>query len=461
MSRDKETIDYNNPNDDDSNAKPKRKAAFAVLTSLGAVAVLGGGGVLGFAAMRPVAQDKIAEGVHLVGVPFAVNGLTKEEATSKIRSWAKDQMAQPIVFNAPVSKKKWTRTLADVGGRYDIDKTVEELWKVGKDDSLTQKVSLLVNERNVTVKPIFLFNEAALDKVLKEIAKSTDHKPENATAAMEGKVLKVTKEDVKGVTLNQKATKEALLQGDPNRLQDGEEVTLVVEETSAKITADKLGKIGTLLGTFATDYGGSPAGRKNNVRIAAKHINGTLMAPGDVFSYNDTVGERSAENGFEIAHQYLNGKVVDAVGGGVCQPSSTLYNAVLLSGLKIVERHNHSMTVKYVAPGRDATVSYGGPDFRFQNNTEGLIFIGARADGETLRFRLFGEKPLDKKVTDISLSGRKYRDNGGFSVSTWRVFKDADGKTTRESLGSSYYRPPAPKDSSPNAVPASKKSRRR
>jgi vancomycin resistance protein YoaR len=428
-------------NEYDNQPPPKRKAAFAVLGTLGTIGLLGGGGVLGYAAMRPVAQDKIAEGVHLVGVPFPVAGLTKDEATSKIRSWARDQMSTPIVFNAPVSKKKWTLPLSDVGGRYNVEKTVEELWKVGKEDSLAQKVTLLVQERNVAVKPVYAFNEASLDKVLKEIAKEVDRKAKNAKAVMEGKKLQVAEPDVKGLEVNQKATKEALLQGDPTRLQDGEEVTLVISETVPKFTAEQIGKIGNLLGSYATDYGGSPSGRKNNVRLAARFINGTLLAPGDVFSYNDTVGERSEERGFDVAHQYLNGKVVDAVGGGVCQPSSTLYNAVLYSGLKIVERHNHSMPVRYVSPGRDATVSYEGPDFRFANNTEGIIFIGASADGETLRFRLFGEKPLARKVVDIDTGRHRASRRGGFSVSTWRVFKEPDGKTTRESLGSSSYMP--------------------
>jgi vancomycin resistance protein YoaR len=453
----------NNNNDKESQATPKRKAAFAALGALGAVGLLGGGGVLAYAGMRPVNQEKIAEGVHLVGVPFTVNGLTKEEATTKFRSWAKDQMAQPITFNAPVSKKKWVRTLAEVGGRYDVDKTVEELWKVGKDDGLIQKVSLLVQERNVSVKPVFLFNEASLDKVLKEMGKTIDRKPENAKAEMEGKVLKVAKEDVKGLEIDQKATKEALLQGDPSRLQDGEEVTLMIKETSAKVTVDKLGKIGSLLGSFATDYGGSPYGRKQNVRIAARKINGTMLAPGDVFSYNNTVGERSEDNGFKIAHQYQDGKVVDAVGGGVCQPSSTLYNAVLYAGLKIVERSNHSMPVRYVSPGRDATVSYDSTDFRFENNTAGVIFIGASADGETLRFRLFGEKPLERKVVDIDTGSRHYDSKGGFSISTWRVFKEPNGKTTRELLGSSHYRAPAVSSSSSSTTSSStpRRSRKR
>jgi vancomycin resistance protein YoaR len=455
------TDDTYDSNTEKSQPAPKRKAAFAALGALGAIGLLGGGGVLAYAGMRPVNQEKIAEGVHLVGVPFTVNGLTKEETTAKFRSWAKDQMTQPITFNAPISKKKWVRTLAEVGGRYDVDKTVEELWKVGKDDGLIQKVSLLVQERNANVKPVFLFNEAALDKVLKTMATTIDRKPENAKAEMEGKVLKVAKEDVKGLEVDQKATKDALLQGDPNRLQDGEEVTLVIKETEAKITADKLGKIGSLLGSFATDYGGSPYGRKQNVRIAARKINGTMLAPGDIFSYNNTVGERSEENGFKIAHQYQDGKVVDAIGGGVCQPSSTLYNAVLYSGLKIVERSNHSMPVRYVSPGRDATVSYGSTDFRFENNTEGVVFIGASADGETLRFRLFGEKPLERKVVDIDTSGRRYNSRGGFTVSAWRVFKEPDGKRTRESLGSDYYRPPAPKESGSSSSSTPRRSRKR
>ena len=122
------------------------------------------------------------------------------------------------------------------------------------------------------------------------------------------------------------------------------------------------------LADFSTTFSSSNYNRSTNIRLASEKIDGVVLMPGETFSYNSTVGKRTAEAGFKEAGVYVNGEVSTDYGGGICQVSSTLYNAVLLANLEIVERHNHYFQTGYVKPGTDATVSWGTLDFQFKNN---------------------------------------------------------------------------------------------
>ena len=144
------------------------------------------------------------------------------------------------------------------------------------------------------------------------------------------------------------------------------------------------------LSSYSTNYSSSGASRSNNIALATKKINGTVLMPGEVFSYNGTVGSRTKESGFQEAGAYSNGQVVNEVGGGICQVSSTLYNCVLRANLEIVERHNHMFQVSYVPIGTDATVSWGGPDFQFKNNRDYAIKIEAETSGKNVIISIHG-----------------------------------------------------------------------
>ena len=154
----------------------------------------------------------------------------------------------------------------------------------------------------------------------------------------------------------------------------------------------------TLASTSTSLNAGNKA-RTNNVRLAASYINGTILNPGEEFSYNGVVGERTAARGFQSAGAYVSGRVVDEVGGGVCQPSSTLYMAVLRADLEVTERRNHSFTVSYTPLGEDATVSWGTQDFKFVNNTDYPIKIDAEQSGSARNVRIVGTNIDGKKVT--------------------------------------------------------------
>lgn len=177
---------------------------------------------------------------------------------------------------------------------------------------------------------------------------------------------------------------------------DATEKTIAIKITYPKVTIDDLeGRIFTdVLGEYSTQFysrNENEINRVNNIKLASSKINGTLLGPGQIFSYNNIVGQRTVSGGYKIAHVYSNGEIVSGVGGGICQVSTTLYNAVLFAGLDVVERRNHMFTVSYVDYGRDATVSYGSTDFRFRNSTNMPIkIICSILPGERLYFKIIG-----------------------------------------------------------------------
>ena len=134
------------------------------------------------------------------------------------------------------------------------------------------------------------------------------------------------------------------------------------------IAADNVEEESSLcLGCFSTEFNAKNKRRTNNIVLASDKINQTVIEPGATFSYNETVGPTSKKNGFKLSTIFIRGEKYEGYGGGVCQVSSTLYNAAANAGMKIIERHDHSMPVDYVVKGKDAATSYGGIDFKFQN----------------------------------------------------------------------------------------------
>lgn len=160
-----------------------------------------------------------------------------------------------------------------------------------------------------------------------------------------------------------------------------------------KVTTNNIGKkaFPNLLAQFSTNYVNNPS-RTTNLRLAANKINGTVLLPGETFSYNKVVGERTIAAGYKNAAIYQNGEVVDGLGGGICQISTTLFNAALFANLDIVELHNHQFVPSYVGAGRDATVAYGSKDFKFKNSRKYAIKLECSVSGGVAKFKIYGLK---------------------------------------------------------------------
>ncbi len=162
------------------------------------------------------------------------------------------------------------------------------------------------------------------------------------------------------------------------------DVKVPIYETAPNVTAASAqGVADVSLASYSTRFRPSDTSRNRNVQLSAEAINNVVLGPGDSFSYNQTVGERTAERGYQPAPEIINKQLVMGIGGGICQTSSTLFNAIDGAGLQVTARSHHSKHVGYVPAGRDATVSWGGPDFKFTNNKDYPVIIKAYANVNT------------------------------------------------------------------------------
>lgn len=420
----------------DSNRKVA--VALAVVAFLGLSAALAGALV---SSILGKSDDRIAPGVEVAGI--AVGGLTQDGARQRLRVWARAAQAKPVTLVAPRSGRRWNIALFDAGGRFGTDAAVQEAYRVGRGGSALERlVARLRGSRYpVQIEPAFHLDRSKLHKRLARIGRQVHVPARNARATLSGDYLVVTRTERKGVRLDVEATAAALLRRGENALREGGAATLVIAEEKPSLTAADLQTVDHRLASFTTHYGSSSRGRRHNVELAASHINGTLLAPGETFSYNDTVGPRSRRLGWREAPTYLYGQVVPGTGGGICQVSSTLYNAVLLSGLKVVRRSHHSMPVKYVRPGLDATVVYGVIDLRFRNTSDGPVYIAAHARGGRLTLALYGRRPTEPREIRVVAGKPRPRRAGGFVVTTRREMVAPDGSVVREVVSTDTYRP--------------------
>lgn len=177
-------------------------------------------------------------------------------------------------------------------------------------------------------------------------------------------------------------------------LEDREEYVIKLTITKPKVTIDQIGSeaFPDQLSTFTTRFDESDRDRSTNLRIACQRINGKVLMPGETFSYNQTLGARTAAAGFKNGKVYEGGEVVDGIGGGICQISSTLYNAVIMANLQTVERRNHQFVTSYVGPGRDATVVYGAIDYKFKNTRKYPVRLKASAVNGIATVTIYGIK---------------------------------------------------------------------
>ncbi len=239
-------------------------------------------------------------------------------------------------------------------------------------------------------------------------------------------------------------------------------VKLIV--TPAEVTKQQLsGKLfADVLGQYTTNYNTGQVNRSINVELAAKHINGKVLLPDEVFSYNETVGPRTAERGFKAASVYVGSTVESGLGGGICQTCSTLYPAVLYADLEVVERSNHSLEVSYVPLGMDATVAWGSLDFKFKNSTTYPVKIQSSYGGGKVTISILGTKENKNKKVEIVtertsyipfttkdvpdpalLPGERVEQNAGFNGSTYNTYKvyyENGVEVERKYIGRSVYR---------------------
>ena len=393
-----------------------------------------------------------------------VSGLTQKEVEDKLEEQVKDRLEKDIILKS--DGFEYTIKLSQIEAKYNIQKAVEEAFKTGRDGNIFSNnfeiIETMSKGKNIELE--FEYNENILDSLIEEISLGIPDAVEEPSYSIDGNKLHIVKgkegktidkESLKNKIVNilnnfnkemkidldivnkkpekidiekiysevYKEPKDAYYTKDPFTIyphedginfnideakellkEDKEEYEIKLEITSPKI---KTGDLGTeafpdLLSTYSTKYDAGLVSRTNNMVLAMKSLDGVVVNPGEVFSYNKTLGQRTKAKGYQEAGGYAGGRVVQLVGGGICQVSSTLYNAALYANLEIVERYNHMFNTIYAGAGRDATVSYGTLDFKFKNTRKYPVMIKTSIGSGICKISIFGIKEDVEYEIEIS-----------------------------------------------------------
>ncbi|KMK76489.1 VanW family protein [Alkalihalobacillus pseudalcaliphilus] len=228
-------------------------------------------------------------------------------------------------------------------------------------------------------------NEEELQALAKTLASGIDTPLKNASLSENDEIIPGQSR----VILSEKETVELILDLKPST----KELTLPIYVTEPNINVEDIEGIDELvIGEFTTYFDSGVAGRTMNIKLSSDEIDRVILGPGDTFSFNSVVGERTKDRGYQEALEIINKEFVMGIGGGICQTSSTLYNAVEQAGLEITERYTHSREIGYVPKGRDATVSWGGPDFKFKNSFTYPIMLKTEVINGSVQIQVVTQK---------------------------------------------------------------------
>lgn len=418
------------------------------------------GAALFLAAGAPALADEtdtISKNVYIGGVN--VSGMTEEQATKAVEE--KLGKGTGGNYTVKIGDETTTATAENFGMEWTNREVVHEAMEVAKGGNLIKqykdKKDLQVEPKNFEV--AYAPNEQAVKTYVEKLAEEYNRDAEEGDITFANGYPEVTGGET-GIAVNVDQSVSSIMKALEG---DGTELTVVAEVQKPSVTKEELSQVKDVLGT-ATTYYGSSYERNTNVEVGASKINGTLIMPGETFSVTAAVTPFNADNGYYPAPSYESGQVVDTYGGGICQVSTTLYNAVLKAELQVDERHNHTMLVSYVDPSKDAAIAEGLMDFIFTNNTDAPIYIYGVGYQGTLNFTIYGHETRDPNrsisfrsetlsqtdaSTNVKLVAKSDQNIGylnqtqsahqGLEAVLWKDIVNADGTTDTVQVNSSSY----------------------
>ena len=350
--------------------------------------------------IEPDLSGTMLDGVYIDDIDLS--GRTYDEAVQLVNDKVSSMAGANITLNS-IEGHSVSRTAEELGMTWDDKKTIEEALYLGRSGNLVERYKQRKDlEHDKAVYPLRLhFDRNAITDIVKEQGDLYNVEAQDASLSKENGSFVIT-EGTKGEKIDVGASVSRILTGLDNFKGSDMTMDMVVVEDVPKAGKEDLEKIKDVIGSFRTSFKTSGADRSGNVRNGTRLVNGTVLLPGDSFSMYATVSPFTEENGYYLAGSYLNGMVVESLGGGICQVSSTLYNAVLRAELQVDERHNHSMIVSYVDLSSDAAISGTSKDFKFTNTSEYPIYIeGYTTEDKQIVFNIYGveTRPENRKVS--------------------------------------------------------------
>ena len=429
---------------------------------LGFLVLLVAGVLLGCSSVSSV-SDKITPGVYVGNVNLG--GLTRVQAQEQLTKLEDDVAGFEVLIRH--GDQSWTIEAGELGVTLDSEKTLQNAAAFGHTGSF---INQWRERRRVEKEGEYLEPEPTIDwdRLKKRLIAETGQiivEPLNAGFQITpGDQVEIVPAQT-GTDIDYNALASAITQLVGNEAVNkgtkiGEVELPLISVAPQRTTKDAQAmQINCRIAQYTTRFNAEQEERTYNIKVAAAALDGLLLAPGDDFSFNRIVGPRSSEAGYKSANVIVNNEFVPGLGGGVCQVSSTLYNAVLLANLKILERSNHTLPVSYVPIGLDATVAYGAIDFRFNNNQPNHIYLTSAVEGNTITFKIYGNQATSPKVElasqvietvpqqiiyeddpNLTVGEQVIKKNGndGFKVASFRYIWE-DGAKKTEQLAGSYY----------------------
>ncbi|MDE7310259.1 MAG: VanW family protein [Eubacterium sp.] len=432
-----------------------------IIGSLAAVGIL----TAGFAASQAYAQaeqnDKILDNIYIGEV--AVGGMSEEEAKLAVDQYVSE--IQNTKFTLTVNDKSITATAKQLGVNWENTGVVEEAAMIGKSGSL---ISRYKDKKDLEHEPkkleiTFGTEESKIKKYLSANAEKVNQKAVDGGLVRENGSFKITGGE-EGIAVDVAESAKTIAAYITNDWDTKEaSIALSADVVQPRGSKEELSKVKDVLGTFSTNYSSSSAGRAMNVSNGCNRINGALLYPGDEFSVYEAVSPFDAEHGYALAGSYENGTVVETYGGGICQVSTTLYNAVIRAELKINERFAHSMIVNYVQPSMDAAIAGTYKDLKFANNTDAPVYIEGTTGGGIITFTIYGEETrspnreviFESEIVSESNPPTQIQGSASHSVGyvsvqqsahvgkvakLWKIVKEDGVEKSREEFNNSNYR---------------------
>lgn len=339
------------------------------------------------------------DNLYYPGVKIAsldLGGKTKEQGENMLKSRYSGNF-NDYKLDIKVGDKNFELNYSKLIKDSNMDEVVDKAFNTGKNLGFLNKHHLIKQGVAGNYNICFIYDEDYLKKFIGDMEKEVNREPVNASIELSSDGLINIIDEVKGIRLKNKELEEYIKNIINEKYFERINIQAPVEEISAFVTADMLAPIDTEIASYSTGFASSPMERARNVELAAKAINGRLLMPGDIFSFNDIVGERTKEKGYMTAPVIEDGDFKSGLGGGICQVSSTLYNVVLKSGINPIERKSHSLPASYVELGLDATVSWGSIDFKFENTLDYPIFIESYTENKMLHINFYSNANLTKR----------------------------------------------------------------
>lgn len=394
-----------------------------------------------------------------------LSGKTAAEASAAVQAYVESLQDVEISLLASQNQEVIV-TAGELGVSWANPELITEAVEIGKHGNIIERYKTLMDlkHENKVYEIALDFDIQAISDVLTNKCAKYDQKAVNLSLKRVNGQFEVV-EGRTGYLLDVETSIDKVynfLREEWNHQPCEIELDIAVDEPEG--SAEDLSHVQDLLGSFTTSYKSSNGSRTGNVENGARLINGTTLYPGEEFSTYEAVAPFSEKNGYYMAGSFLNGKVVDSLGGGICQVSTTLYNAVLNAELEVTQRYNHSMIVSYVEPSADAAIAESsGKDFKFVNNTEYPIYIEAVTENKTITFRIYGKEtrsanrkvryesevlevinpPSDIIYADASQPiGYVVKDSAhiGYKARLWKVVTENGVEVSRTQVNSSSYK---------------------